>query len=421
MAKALLTSRLLIPTVAWLMLPFLLMTSPLSFTADDVGAAKKDISGIQKQINSIEQKLNKTKKEQHDVTDALKKSETAISNANKTLHTIRQEQQENEAKLNQLKKQSLSISEKLAQQQKQLSKLLYQRYTVGSQSYTQLILQSKNPSKISRDLKYQSYIAKAHTKLINDMQRNLDEIKQLDKKTTAALQQVAELKTQRENERTELEKQKSEKAQVLKALSKEISAQRGQISKLKRDEKRLSQLVTKLTARAKPVRPKVAPQKKTQSKNEETTTTIVANNQETPDNRYSGKKFSLLKGKLKLPVKGEVTNRFGRERQDGGLSWKGLFIRAEEGAPVKSVASGRVVFAEWMRGFGNLIIVDHGSGYMSLYGNNQTILKSVGDDIEGGDTIAAVGNTGGNKSHGLYYELRQKSVPFDPLAWSSLR
>ena len=120
-------------------------------------------------------------------------------------------------------------------------------------------------------------------------------------------------------------------------------------------------------------------------------------------------------------MKGEVTNRFGRERQDGGLSWKGLFIRADEGAPVKSVASGRVVFAEWMRGFGNLIIVDHGSGYMSLYGNNQTILKSVGEDIEGGDTIAAVGNSGGNKSHGLYYELRKKSVPFDPLAWSSLR
>lgn len=300
-----------------------------------------------------------------------------------------------------------------------MSKLLYQRYTVGNQSYTQLILQSKNPSKISRDLKYQSYIAKAHTKLINDMQSNLDEIKLLDKKTTEALQQVAELKAKQESERAVLEKQKSEKALVLKSLSKEISAQRGQINKLKRDEKRLSQLVTKLTARAKPARPKVAPSKLAKPEKEETT--IIANNQETPDNRYSGKKFSLLKGKLKLPVKGEVTNRFGRERQDGGLSWKGLFIRAEEGAPVKSVASGRVVFAEWMRGFGNLIIVDHGSGYMSLYGNNQTILKSVGDDIEGGDTIAAVGNTGGNKSHGLYYELRQKSVPFDPLAWSSLR
>ena len=419
MTNVLLISRLLMPTLAWLLMLCLLMASQMSHANDKVGAAKKDISGIQKKINTIEQKINQTKKEQHDVTDALKKSETAISDANKTLHKIRQEQQQNEAKLNQLKKQSLSISGKLAQQQKQLSKLLYQRYTVGNQSYTQLILQSKNPSKISRDLKYQSYIAKAHTKLINDMQSNLDEIKLLDKKTTEALQQVVELKAKQESERAVLEKQKSEKALVLKSLSKEISAQRGQINKLKRDEKRLSQLVTKLTARAKPARPKVAPSKIAKPEKEETT--IIANNQETPDNRYSGKKFSLLKGKLKLPVKGEVTNRFGRERQDGGLSWKGLFIRADEGAPVKSVASGRVVFAEWMRGFGNLIIVDHGSGYMSLYGNNQTILKNVGEDIEGGDTIAAVGNSGGNKSHGLYYELRKKSVPFDPLAWSSLR
>lgn len=399
----------------WLTALCLLLINSSSFAEDNIGTAKKDISGIQKQINTIEQKLNKTKKEQHDVTDALKKSETAISLANKTLHKIREEQKQNEAKLNQLKNKSLSISKNLAQQQKQLSKLLYQRYTTGNQSYTQLILQNKNPSKIARDLKYQSYIAKAHTKLINDMQHSLDEIKQLDIKTTEALQQVVELKTKQESERALLEKQKSEKALVLKALSKEISAQRGQINKLKRDEKRLSQLVTRLSARPKATRPKVDSQKK------EETNTIIANNQETPDNRYSGKKFSLLKGRLKLPVKGEVTNRFGHERSDGGLSWKGLFIRAEEGAPVKSVASGRVVFAEWMRGFGNLIIVDHGSGYMSLYGNNQTILKNVGDDIAGGDTIAAVGNTGGNKSHGLYYELRQKSVPFDPLAWSSLR
>ncbi len=114
-------------------------------------------------------------------------------------------------------------------------------------------------------------------------------------------------------------------------------------------------------------------------------------------------------------------NRFGRKRKDSGVTWKGLFIRAKEGASVKSVATGRIVFAEWMRGFGNLIIVDHGSGYMSLYGNNQAILKNVGEDVKGGETIAAVGNTGGNKSNGLYYELRKKSIPFDPLKWSSVR
>jgi len=392
--------------VGCLMLCLLIVANP-SIADDKADAAKKDISGIQKQINKIKKKLSKTKKEQHDVTDALKQSETAISLANKTLHTIKQEQKQNKSKLKELKQQSLSINKKLGQQQQQLGRLLYQRYTLGNQSYAQLILQSKNPSQISRDLKYQSYIAKAHTKLISDMQDNLNEIKQLDAKTTQALQKVAELKTQQESERKALKKQKAEKALVLKKLSKKISTQQAKINKLKRDEKNLSRLVARLTKKSKP-------QKIPSSK-------IVAKNKQTPDNRYAGKKFSSLKGKLKLPVKGDVTNRFGRKRQDGGLSWKGLFIRAKEGASVKSVAGGRVVFADWMRGFGNLIIVDHGSGYMSLYGNNQTIFKNVGEDVKGGDTIAAVGNTGGNKSNGLYYELRKKSVPFDPLKWSSLR
>ena len=99
-------------------------------------------------------------------------------------------------------------------------------------------------------------------------------------------------------------------------------------------------------------------------------------------------------------MRGDVTNRFGSSRSDTGVSWKGLFIRANEGSDVKSVASGRVVFADWMRGFGNLIIVDHGSGYMSLYGNNQAVLKQVGDKVDAGDNIAAVGNTGGNESSG---------------------
>lgn len=385
-----------------------------SFADNKTNAAKKDISGIKKKINAIEKKLNKTKAEQNDAADALKKSETAISLANKKIYEIKLKHKENESKLNTLKKQSISINTQLGKQQKKLSKLLYQQYVQGNQSYAKLILESKSPSQISRDLKYQSYIAKAHRRLIDDMQSNLNEIKTLDAQTKSTLAKVAELKAERENERKVLEKQKSEKALVLKKLSKKIASQRGQIKKLKRDEKRLSQLVKKLARIAKQKQQKKKKQKKKSSK-------VIAKNQQVPDNRYAGKKFSSLKGKLKLPVRGEVTNRFGRKRKDGGLTWKGLFIRAREGASVKSVAGGRVVFAEWMRGFGNLIIIDHGSGYMSLYGNNQTILKNVGENVKGGDTIAAVGNTGGNKSNGLYYELRKKSIPFDPMKWSSVR
>ncbi len=392
---------------------FALMLSVNSSFADKkTTSAKKDLSGIKQKIKSIKKELSQTKAKHSDVADALKDSEVAISKANKKLREIKQKQKQNKSTLSALNKRALSMNSKLAEQQKLLGNMLYQQYAQGNQSYAQLILQNKNPNQIARDIKYQSYIAKAHTKLITDMQAGLEELKTLNLKTTAALKKVASLESKQKTERKALTKQKLKKATVLKKLSNKIAGQRGEIKKLKRDEKRLSNLVKKLAKISK---------KRTKKTSKKRKSKVIAKNKATPDNRYAGKKFSSLKGKLKLPVRGEVMNRYGKARPDSGVLWKGLFIRAKEGADVKSVASGRVVFAEWMRGFGNLIIVDHGRGYMSLYGNNQSVLKDVGQVVKGGDTIASVGNSGGNASHGVYYELRRKSIPFDPLKWSKVR
>ncbi len=267
------------------------------------------------------------------------------------------------------------------------------------------------------------------------MQGNLTKIQTLNDTTATKLAEVAALKAKQEAERKALLQQKQEKAKVVKSLSQKIAAQRNEISKLKRDEKNLSSLVTKLAKIAAAQKKKRLAQQKAKAKTKASQSVasskkptekqpdnqVVASNETLPDNDVDGIRFASLRGKLRLPVRGEVSNRFGAVRADTGVSWKGLFIRAKEGNEVKSIASGQVVFADWMRGFGNLIIVDHGSGYMSLYGNNQALLKNVGDNVSGGDTIAAVGNSGGNESHGLYYELRKNSVPFDPLSWSSLR
>jgi len=126
--------------------------------------------------------------------------------------------------------------------------------------------------------------------------------------------------------------------------------------------------------------------------------------------------FASLKGQLRAPVAGKVAARFGSKRGDGP-SWKGVFIRTAEGADVHAVAAGRVVFADWLRGFGNLIIVDHGSQYMSIYGNNQSLLKRAGDIVKAGDPIASAGNSGGNEESGLYFELRHQGAAFDPAGW----
>ena len=394
-----------------------------AFAAKKIDVAKEDLSDLHEKIQALKKELDSNQEAHKDASDELKNSETAISAANKKLREINQKQKQNKNTLNSLKKQSLNLNESLSQQQQQLSHLLRQQYMYGGQSYTQLILQNKNPSDITRDVKYFSYIAKEHAKVIDAMQTNLVKVKKLNNQTAATLQEVADLKAKQEVEKKELEQQKQEKSTIVKTLSKQISAQHNEINKLKRDEKSLSNLVERLA--------KIIPKtilkktkkaiKKKQDKIDDGNDEKIASNEATPTNAYSGSNFAALKGKLHLPVHGDVTNRFGAAREDTGVTWKGLFIKAAEGNDVKTVADGRVVFADWMRGFGNMIIVDHGNGYMSLYGNNQAVLKGVGDEVNAGDAIAYVGNSGGNESNGLYYELRRQSKPFDPMSWSVMR
>lgn len=390
--------------------------------------SKEALSDVQQRLESLRKELDNNEEAHKDAADALKQSERAISEANKKIYQISQQQQQNKKTLSQLEAQSLSVNGTLAEQQKLLSNQLYEQYIHGQQSYAQMILQSENPSDIARDVHYYSYIAKARAELISKMQGNLEKINRLNNETADALKQVAELKQKQLDERKALENQKQAKSKVVKSLSQQIASQRGEIKKLTRDEKRLSELVERL-ARIIPPKPKrnnkVAKNRDADSNLDKTEprkkrNEVVASNNVVPTYEYSGASFASLKGKLRLPVRGEVVNRFGTSREDSGISWKGLFIRANEGAEVKSVAGGRVVFADWLRGFGNLIIVDHGDGYMSLYGNNQAVLKQVGDSVNAGDVIASVGNSGGNESNGLYYELRSQSRPFDPLSWSSL-
>jgi len=407
--------------------------------ADKIEKSKDALSDIHERIESLKKELNIAQEAHADATDALKASEKSISDTNRKLYELNQQHQENRIKLESLQAQKSEIENTLQDQKQLLGAQLYQQYLHGQQSYLQVVLQQQDPGSIARQLQYFSYVSRARAKLIASMQANLGKITRLNDDTAQALQAITNLKIAQEQERRELQAQKDERSKVLKKLASKISAQRGEIDKLKRDEKSLSQLVERL---ARIAQQKAAQQKKEQRlaqqkqakankrsatgspPQEETPPSQqapIGTNNTLPTNAFDGGNFAALRGKLNLPVRGDVTNRFGAAREDTGVSWKGLFIKSSEGSDVKSVASGRVVFADWMRGFGNLLIIDHGDGYMSLYGNNQALLRKVGDTVKGGDTVASVGNSGGNESSGLYYELRKQSRPFDPLSWSVLR
>lgn len=412
-----------LPVACLMALALLISLSHVAYAEKKSEASPQSLSLVQEKLAKLKQALSQSQEARKDAADALKDSEVAISVANKKLYEINQKQQAHKAMLAKLAAESLATNQALTSQQKQLSTQLYQQYLHGRQSYVQMVLQNDHPSAMARDVHYFSYIAKVRAELINKMQGNLNHLNRLNEETTSTLEKVAELKQKQIDERQVLQSQKQVKSKIVRSLSQQIAMQRGEIKKLSRDEKRLSQLVERL-ARATPASAKKQKNKRTapadsseSNKAAQEAPPALANNVEPSFEGHSGN-FSSLRGKLRLPVRGEVSNRFGSSRADSGISWKGLFIKANEGSEVKSVASGQVVFADWLRGFGNLIILDHGDGYMSLYGNNQAVLRQVGDSVKAGDAIASVGNSGGNEANGLYYELRRQSRPFDPLSWS---
>jgi septal ring factor EnvC (AmiA/AmiB activator) len=249
----------------------------------------------------------------------------------------------------------------------------------------------------------------------------------VQQQTTQKSTELAQLKAAREAEQQKLVADKLAREQVLEKLSVQIQQQQRQISNLKRDERSLTQLVERLNrlmtqqAAREAARARAAQQaQKNQAAGKGAAgqpRRPLAINTDTPVAFRSDRPFSSLKGSLRLPVAGELMNRFGAPREGGGVDWKGLFIRASQGAAVKAIAAGQVVFSEWLRGFGNLIIVDHGEGYMSLYSNNESLYKQVGERVQPGDAIATVGNSGGQPDPGLYFEMRHQSRPVNPLLW----
>lgn len=386
--------------------------------ADKIDEKKQSLSTVKEKLKSLKKALGGNEEAHKDAADALKASELAISKTNKKLYNINQQQIKNKSRLKKLNAEIAQTNKVLSNQQKQLSKQLYHQYTHGQQDYLQLILQEKHPNETQRDIAYYRYIANARAEIIREMQGNLKRLNDLNKKTELALAEVQTLKQKQVAERSLLETQKAEKSEVVQKLLNKIAQQRVEIKKLARDEKNLSTLVKRLAKIAK--KKKAAALKAKKAKQAKAGKKTIAKNNRLPNKQLSGLEFSKLKGKLRLPVKGNIKNRFGKKRKGSDLTWKGIFIQTNEGTHVKTIADGSVIFADWMRGFGNLIIIDHGNGYMSLYGNNQAMLKATGDTVKAGDVVATVGNTGGNTNNGLYYELRKNSKPFDPLSWSKL-
>lgn len=358
------------------------------------------LENLRNRISQMQQAMEKTSESRSEASDALRQSERAISTSNRKLAELSARQKTATQRLSTLESRENALRSGIRDQQQLLEYLLVRQYQESGHPYLGLLLKDRNPNQINRELTYYQFISRDRAAWLQRLRETLAELKQ----TRVATQvQSAELQFLREEEiaqKKQLQAEQESRRSVLGKLSKQLRQQRREISRLRRDEDRLSQLVEKLTAML-----------------EKPKSRSLFRNDALPDSKFDGKPFGQLRGKLILPVRGDITNRFGSTRPESNLLWKGLFLKAPAGQSVKAIAAGRVVFADWLRGFGNLLIVDHGDGYMSLYGNNEALYKQVGDMLHGGDTLATVGNSGGNENSGLYFELRHQSKPLDPLPW----
>ena len=359
-----------------------------------------ELDNLRKHISALQKELEKTSESQSEAADELRESERAISHGKRKLAELSLQHRAAGHTLGALRQQAQQLERDMQSQQAMLGKLLYQQYLGGKQEYFKLLLNNHDPDQAAREMRYYEYIARGRSIWLNTLRINLAQLNEIVQQTQHKSGEIAALQEEENVQQKILEKDKLARQHVISQFAQQLKQQRHEIGRLQRDENRLSQLVAKLS--------KILTRQKGKG---------VFSNDKLPDNRFDGKPFEQLKGKLTLPVMGEVVNKFGSARPDSTVLWRGLLLRAASGQPVKSVAAGRVVFADWLRGFGNLLIIDHGKGYMSLYGNNETLYKQVGDILRGGDTVAAVGNSGGNENSGVYFELRHRGVPLDPINW----
>lgn len=420
--------------------------------------AEAERAELQQQLKALKADINKTENEKDHAADALAESERAVSEANRSLRDLQSEQADTEARLQQLYAKRAALEAEVEKQKQRLSGFLKRQYMHGDSDRMKLLLSGDNPNRINRDLQYMGYVSQTQAKMIDGLRSSLKAVEQNTLETQQVKAELDEITEEEKEHKAALEREKKKHATLVTQLSDKLYAQRRQADNLQKDEQRLTQLVGKLNqlieeqikaekARAereeKLRQERLAAQKEKERLAElerrKNANRPADNSKPAPvpskpikpaepeepvrEARSSipaAGEFDKLKGQMRLPVRGEILAKFGSRRGDGP-TWKGLFIKAPEGSEIRAVAPGKVIFADWYKGYGNMVIVGHGDKYMSIYGNNQSVLKHVGDTVKAGDVIASAGSSGANEESGLYFEIRREGRAFDPLNWISVK
>ena len=368
------------------------------------GSRERDLAELRARIAALDAELNEKQASRREARDALRDSERAISDANRALAKLNDESRGLQQQTEALEARRRRLEQSLAAQQAALGRILVARYEGGAPGALRLVLSGEDPADVARKLYYVTRVSRASAQLVASLRGGLAELKDVRREMDARAARLAQVGREQRADRERILAERRARRRVLAAIADEIRHDRRQIKVLRADEARLARLVEEI-GRVLAKKPGAG----------------YARIEKVPELGSASGPFDQLRGKLRLPVRGELTGRFGAPRGDTGMTLKGVFIRAAEGQPVRAIAAGQVVFADWMRGFGNLLIIDHGEKYLSVYANNESLLKQVGDTVAPGESVATVGATGGIEESGLYFELRHLGKAFDPLTWVDLK
>jgi len=366
-----------------------LFTTSQPLSAGETTSKEAKLAALKKQIRDARATLTDTTSKKNRLQLQLQETEIAIGKISHSLAKLAIQLKQQQRELHKRQQEKKNQLQQLKQQQQRLAHQVRASYAMGNQGYAKLFLNQEEPSAIGRTLVYYDYLNQSRMRSIQSIAQRITALARIENEIRNKQQRITHAQQQRQKEKHTLEEKRQTRQQVLARIQKDIKNQAQRLIQLEQARQALESLIASLSKALADI----------------------------PPDAGDIKQLRQLKGKLLRPVKGRTQNNFGKQRKGDRLKWQGITITARTGTPVRAIHHGRIAFSDWLRGFGMLVIIDHGDGYMSLYGHNESLYKDVGEWVESGEVVATVGESGGQSRSGLYFEIRKNGKPLNPRQW----
>lgn len=356
-----------------------------SGVADELGEARERLERVQQDITQLRQQQNALRRDEVGAREALAASEQQIDRLHRRQRALAAERGVVESALDELAAERRALDQALAGQRAGLAVQLRAAYASGSDGRLRLLLNHDDPVTAARQLTYHGYLSRQRVEQIRHIETLAAASRQLERQQHEERQRLVELEQQQRRQQQDLAREQRERERLLQSVARELADADSDLQRLEADQRELGEVIDLLQRRL--------------------------------GGRPAMRPFTELRGQLLRPAEGRIRHGFGSRRGEGGLTWNGVVIAAGEGAPVRAVATGQVVMTEWLRGYGLVLILDHGDGWLSLYAHNRTLNREVGEWVEAGDVIGEAGSSGGQLQAGIYFEIRHNGQAVDPARW----